>query len=68
MLANYTYLAKKRQKVLNWIYPGSHESRHVDIQSKREEGTGRWLFEEAIFQRWYSGKPNSSLLWGYGIR
>ncbi len=59
---------RKRAEVLTWLYSVDYESRHVDIQSRRMEGTGTWFLETPEFEKWLAGKSIPRLLWGKGIR
>jgi hypothetical protein len=59
---------EKRSKIVKWLCSTTHESRHVDIQAERKDGTGKWLLETGEFKRWKEEKAKSRLLWGRGIR
>ena len=59
-------LGKKLHKVLEWIHQGPCNHRHIDIQSKRKEGTGQWIFKAPQFQQWMNRE--SRVLLGCGIR
>lgn len=61
-------LAEARLKVLNWLYPESFETRHLDISRRRRERTGEWLLKSPEFCEFVSNNQNSPILWGYGIR
>ncbi|KAH8148232.1 uncharacterized protein LAJ45_07684 [Morchella importuna] len=59
--------AEARLKVLNWLYPESFETRHLDISRRRRERTGEWLLKSPEFCEFVSNNQNSPILWGYGI-
>ena len=59
-------LSHVHQKVLYWLSPLNFASRHADIMSRRQKGTGEWLIDSDEFQDWSSGRQR--MLWCAGIR
>lgn len=58
-------LMEKREKVLEWLYPGPFDTRHTEVSNKRRENTGDWVLQLPGFQKWM--KQESNKLCGYGI-
>lgn len=58
---------KKRMEVLNWLYPGTINQKHIEISGRRQDHTGIWLLREPLFQDWVANS-GCRLLWGFGIR
>lgn len=52
--------------MLNWLYPESYDTKHIEISNKRQKDTGIWLLRSRKFQELVGRK--AQLLWGYGIR
>ena len=64
-----SHAAEERERVLNWISDSNSEERHHDVRSQRLEGTGEWLLNERLFQRWRDEQqPHSSTLLCQGIQ
>ncbi|MCJ1478158.1 hypothetical protein MMC13_006834 [Lambiella insularis] len=42
----------QRQAIVNWLTPLDFKSRHREIISRRQEGTGQWLLNSSEFQAW----------------
>lgn len=59
-------LSQVHQEVLDWLSPLNFASRHADIMSRRQKGTGEWLIDSAEFQDWSSGRQR--MLWCAGMR
>jgi hypothetical protein len=52
--------------VLRWLSPLDFRTTQIDTLSRRQEGTGQWLFEGQAFQDWLCGARRT--LWCSGIR
>ncbi|KAH0608836.1 uncharacterized protein H6S33_001064 [Morchella sextelata] len=59
--------AEDRIKILNWLYPESFETRHLEISGRRREKTGEWLLKSAEFVEFVRNNQSSPILWGHGI-
>ncbi|CAG8961467.1 hypothetical protein HYFRA_00013919 [Hymenoscyphus fraxineus] len=55
---------EKTQTILNWMSTLDHNSKQEETFSRREEGTGLWLFETQEFNDWVNGK--NKVLWASG--
>lgn len=44
---------KLRNSVLKWISVDDYVSKHHDVLSKRQEGTGKWFLESGEYKAWY---------------
>lgn len=53
------------RELSKWLSPLAFSSRHQDIFSKHQEGTGQWLLEHETFVQWQT--CHSRLLWCPGI-
>lgn len=51
----------ERRKVLDWITPLNFPAQQSALLSRRQEGTGQWLFESPEFNTWMN-KPGETLL------
>ena len=51
--------------ITQWLSPLNFVTRHQDIFSKHQEGTGQWFLDEDKFVQWKAG--NSRLIWCPGI-
>lgn len=50
---------KERRDILSWLSPLDFSTAQSDTLSRRQEGTGEWLFEDPTFGRWLSGTERS---------
>ena len=66
MNVHYHGEAENRDIILNWLSPINFFLRHADISQMREKGTGGWLLEHPLFEKWEAGY--GSTLWCQGIR
>lgn len=57
---------RDRRDILGWLSPIDSRTRQIDTLSIRQEGTGKWLFEEPAFEHWVCGAER--ILWCFGIR
>lgn len=57
---------QERRDILSWLSPLDFRTTQSDTLSRRQEGTGEWLFEDPPFGRWLSGTERT--LWCSGIR
>jgi hypothetical protein len=57
---------RDRRDILGWLSPIDSRTRQIDTLSRRQEGTGQWLFEDPAFKRWLCGAERT--LWCCGIR
>ncbi|KAF7939835.1 hypothetical protein EAE99_001640 [Botrytis elliptica] len=55
---------KESLKVLKWLSAIDCHSKQREILSRRQEGTGEWLFKSQEYQNWLGGKDR--LLWCSG--
>ncbi|KAI5842108.1 hypothetical protein DFP73DRAFT_608354 [Morchella snyderi] len=62
-----SFLAKKRAKILKWVYNQCFDEKHIVISGKRERDTGAWLALTPEFQGWVKEGSNFNILWGSGI-
>ncbi|KAI5840036.1 ankyrin repeat-containing domain protein [Morchella snyderi] len=60
-------IEKKRMEVLDWLYPSAFDKRHLEISSRRQKDTGKWVLREPGVQEWCGRNPQNRLLWAYGI-
>ena|SRR5579862_7165328 len=58
--------ARQTQELLNWLSILDFKPKQGDVLSKRLEGTGKWLLEDALFLKWIAGA--SITLWCPGAR
>lgn len=64
-----TQTREERERILNWISPLKHQTKHHDVCKPRINGTGNWLLQEGDFQRWMSPiQPGSNVLSCSGIQ
>ncbi|KAI4638130.1 hypothetical protein J4E93_010439 [Alternaria ventricosa] len=54
--------SKKRDAVLQWLSTYDHASKHHDILSKRQEGTGNWFLESKAYDTWLDNSSARKLL------
>lgn len=52
--------------ILNWLSPLNFWAKQYDTFSRKEDGTGQWLFEEPAFNEWLEGTER--ILWCPGMR
>jgi hypothetical protein len=52
--------------ILDWLSPLNFWTKQYDAFSRKEEGTGQWLFEEPAFNEWLEGTERT--LWCPGMR
>jgi hypothetical protein len=57
---------QKRRDILTWLSPLDFGTVQISTLSRRQEGTGQWLFDDPAFERWLCGEERT--LWCYGIR
>jgi hypothetical protein len=57
---------RDRRDILAWLSPIDSRTKQIDTLSRRQEGTGQWLFEEPAFERWLCSAEQT--LWCHGIR
>jgi hypothetical protein len=43
---------EKHLNILEWIFPGSFETRHKDISERRAPGSGRWFMNHEKAMQW----------------
>lgn len=58
--------AQDRRDILSWLSPINSRISQNDTLDRRQEGTGLWLFDNPVFERWISGEEKT--LWCSGIR
>jgi hypothetical protein len=59
-------IGQDRRDILGWLSGIDSRTRQIDTLSRRQEGTGQWLFEDPAFERWICGADRT--LWCVGIR
>lgn len=60
------YLDKsKRVDILRWVSSQPYSEHHEQVFKHALPGTGKWLIEDPIYERWHKGST-SSLLWLHG--
>ena len=60
------FIDAKREKVLEWLYAGKFDRRHVEIRNIRLANTGKWIVDVLEQQDWKS--KGGLLLLGTGDR
>lgn len=60
-------IEKGQDDILNWLFSGNFDAKHLEISGGRLKGTGKWLMKSLEFNNWIKGRPGYLLLWGYGI-
>ena len=53
---------EKRRKILEWLSPGSFNSRHEELQKSRVKSSGQWFLNSNEYINWVSGTGPSCLL------
>jgi hypothetical protein len=56
----------KRKEILQWLSPEPYLQHHKQMKQDVLDGTGGWLLEDPVFQKW-KGHTVSSVLWLHGI-
>ena len=60
------FIDANREKVLEWLWPGKFDRRHVEIRNIRLANTGKWIVNVLEQQDWTS--KEGLLLLGTGDR
>ena len=60
-------LGSTRQRILDWLWPGSFTERLDALREQRIPNTGKWFLETPKFQDWVSEAGGNSLFC-FGIR
>ena len=55
-----------KQKVVNWLYPGSYDETHTAVQARRQRHTGHWFLYKV--NTWLTAEPRIPIVWCRGIR
>ena len=67
---NNCTIADDRSQLLAWLSPLEPKLRHRDIQERRVDNVGEWLFQTAEFKTWndWSGESegDNAVLFCYG--
>ena len=67
---NNCTVADDRSQLLAWLSPLEPKLRHRDIQERRADNVGEWLFHTAEFRTWHDGSGESegdkAVLFCYG--
>jgi hypothetical protein len=53
-------------RFLDWLPALNHQEKHLDIGSRRLEGSGRWLIEEKVFRSWAEDAASNRTLFCHG--
>ena len=60
-------IVEKRQRILEWVYPREHDTRHYAISKQRMNGSGEWVLRTDQFRIWEERSSSGSLfLHGFG--
>ena len=62
----YQFADQESREIVDWLSPLNFWTKQDDILSKKEEGTGGWIFEDPAFEDWINGTER--ILWCPGIR
>ena len=69
-IQNNYVVADDRSPLLTWLSPLEPKLRHRDIQERRVENVGEWLFQTEEFKSWHAGSGESegdkAVLFCYG--
>jgi len=69
-IQNHYVAADGRSPLLNWLSPLEPKLRHRDIQERRADNVGEWLFHTKEFRNWndWSGESegDKAVLFCYG--
>jgi hypothetical protein len=57
--------AQKHEKIHRWLSPSDPSTNYNKALQQRQEGTGLWLLQSSVFQKWY--RQQNSFLWLHGI-
>jgi hypothetical protein len=60
-------MSEKHLKILEWIYPGSVETRHQSISDARTADSGVWFMNDPKVMQWL-GSDKAELLFCIGNR
>ncbi|KAF8454887.1 hypothetical protein BGX38DRAFT_1267506 [Terfezia claveryi] len=56
---------EKRRQLIEWLSPLPYNIKQSQTSSRRQKGTGDWLFEQYAYESWEKGQANA--LWINGI-
>jgi hypothetical protein len=56
---------EEMREIIQWLSPLNFTTKHQDIFSKHQEGTGQWLLDDKKFAQWEAGE--SRLIWCPGV-
>ena len=69
-IQNNYVVADDRSPLLTWLSPLEPRLRHRDIQERRVDNVGEWLFQTEEFKRWHAGRGegegDKAILFCYG--
>lgn len=54
------------QEIVRWLSPLNPASKQIDVLSRHQEGTGKWLLSSVQFSKWVLGEER--FLWCRGMR
>ncbi|KAJ0166508.1 Vegetative incompatibility protein HET-E-1 [Colletotrichum tanaceti] len=60
------FTTQRNNEILLWISKEPYEQHHTQTNREVLEGTGQWLLEDEVFQKW-KHENTSSILWLHGI-
>ena len=67
---NNCTIADDRSPLLAWLSPLEPRLRHRDIQERRVDNVGEWIFQTKEFKSWHAGsgkgKGDKAVLFCYG--
>ncbi|TQN65987.1 Vegetative incompatibility protein HET-E-1, partial [Colletotrichum shisoi] len=66
LLEQTEFTTQRNNEILLWISKEPYEQHHTQTKSEVLEGTGQWLLEDEVFQKW-KNENVSSILWLHGI-
>jgi hypothetical protein len=59
-------LNEENKKIISWLSPLNFYATHQSFVERRQEGTGEWILNHALFDAWVKGRNKT--LWCPGIR
>ena len=70
LVQNNYAVADDRSPLLTWLSPLEPKLRHRDVQERRVDNVGEWLFQTEEFRSWHGrsgeGEGDNAVLFCYG--
>jgi len=60
------YQDQQNREILGWLSPLNFRGKQKEVFESRQEGTGLWVLESALFKKWVAG--DIQMLFCLGIR